>query len=169
MTINIPSTLSLAVAPAGNQTYTIDTASLPQAGLDYLLNYGLKQSLWDAFAGAEAAYQDAMAEWAKGDKTGPEPTKAAIVDALVSKRLKSIQTGQMGVRNSGDALAREVRALIGKALGSKAWAALAPAERQTKVEACLAGKGTDAARALLATAKANVEAGRAIGGTDLGL
>lgn len=100
--------LVMSISPDGNLVATLDGNVLPDASVQYLLNFSL-QSLQDAYAGAESI-DEATGNWGKKR------------DALIK--------GEIGARGEGvstfTGVARQImRALLKKAAGpkSEAWVA----------------------------------------------
>lgn len=107
------------------QAFTLDTASLPQASLDYLLQYGFAQSLQDCIAGLAKAKRAELEETDdfKAGRLSPEAVQDEVDLAVLAKleeRHKAIAEGTVGARvgqprDEVTSLAREqVKAALAK-------------------------------------------------------
>lgn len=105
---------------------TLDTETLPQAALDYLLQYGFSQSLQDSIAGRAKAVREEVL------KDNPEASEADIKEAVdneltgaLLKRLDAIKAGEVATRGSGTprdpaaGIVREMLQAIAKKQGKK--------------------------------------------------
>jgi hypothetical protein len=143
---NVNMTLAVTIA-ALNRSESIETSDLPDASIEFLLNYGAKQLLNDSHVSGESAAE-----------------KAALVD----KKLKKLYDGTLSIRDSnrGDALATEIKRLARKLAGD--WFRkngikdkdIAEADWKEKVNE-YAGKAK-----VIETAKANVAAAEALADID---
>ena len=137
------------------QDYTLDTTALPQAALDYLLQYGFSQSLQDSIAGRAKAVREEMLarpENAPADWTPPSETEIAEMvsdDAhgTLLKRLDAIRNGSVATRGPAAprdetaGIVREILLSIAKAKGvklpkadSEEYAKMAGRVREAKAE-----------------------------------
>lgn len=155
----LPATVAVPVAAAG-QTYNIVTADINDAGLAYLLAYGLKQSAADAAASALAKALDDF----RADDDAPEDAasakawkakretdfnalpdaasrKAGWADVLACKRLSAIKTGSVSERGPIDELGTHIRALCKASIPD--WAKRDKANQTATVERIKAGAGAD--------------------------
>ena len=70
-------TMTVTVSKGAPRTESFDTTKLPQASIEYLLQYGLNQSINDAHASIKK----------------DDPNVRDLVAAAVSKRVNQIRTG----------------------------------------------------------------------------
>lgn len=82
--------------------YSVDTAALPPVAVEYLLQYGWRQSLQDSIAGLEKATKedfiarkDAAAEKGEAFDEDLEATVATAIDARLQQRAKAIADGSV--------------------------------------------------------------------------
>ena len=90
--------------------YTVDTATLPQASVDYLLQYGFAQSLQDCIAVRAKAVRAERAE-AGDDEDAITLAVMADLEGKLNKRVDAIVAGTMGLPVSRDpvlTLAKEI-------------------------------------------------------------
>lgn len=71
-TIELPSTFEFVAKAAGAEPLTFDLRSMSIAGLRYAVEYGIRQSITDSFAGAQAATD----KWV--DTAGKEASPAEV-------------------------------------------------------------------------------------------
>lgn len=133
--------------------FAIETATLPEAAITYLLQYGFAQSLQDSIAGRAKAVRDEMV--AEGKKEGNEaPTEAEIAEAIkqdllgtLEKRMNAIMAGTVATRSPGApkdeaaGIVREILLAHAKSKGLKLpkadsdeYAALAAKVREAKAD-----------------------------------
>lgn len=127
---------------------SLETSTLPESAISYLLQYGFSQSLQDSIAGRAKAVRE---ELLKADPaTSPGVIDAAIADDIqgaLLKRLDAIEKGEVATRGSGtprdpaSGIVRELLVAYAKSKGMKLpkadsdeYAALATKMRAAKAE-----------------------------------
>jgi len=99
-------------------SFTLDTATLTPAGVDYLLQYGFAQSLQDSVAGEAKRVR---AERAKAGDTESEIVEA-ISEAIagkLGKRYDSIAASEMGLPSTREPLAALAKELVNRKLAKE--------------------------------------------------
>lgn len=152
---NVPKKVTAYVKKA-DRNYTVKLDEISDQGLNYLLEYGLKQSLSDSVADAKNhAIQNEMA-------------LDEAIEVLVEKRYRRIVEGSVGSGGtSGDPVTKHIRQLLAKKV--KGWKDLPRAARDEKVAKIRDGGGNDAAQEILAEAQRRADAEASQTPDDLGL
>lgn len=137
--------------PAAGLEFSVDVAAA-KTPIDYIIDYGLKQCLNDAVAGAKAAcirddVKAAGDDVAKGelvwgartpaDKAALIKTKAGV---LANARFKAYMDGTIRAGKKAKTLADIIRAELAKALGAM-WTQLSADEQNAKVAHVEKGEG----------------------------
>lgn len=113
--------MELKYSRNGND-YAVDSATLPEKAIEYLLQYGWAQSLQDSIAGREKKVRDELA--AEQPDMAPDEVRQAVLDDLhgtMGKRMDAIVAGTIGVRvaSERDELTSIARDMVRKQLVQK--------------------------------------------------
>ena len=108
-----------------DKEYKINWDSLPDAGKNYLANYGATQSLNDAISSCAAKFKDAEGERGWNDATA---------DGLILARIEAIVNGTIGMRQGGsrDPLAREINNVLTNQYGAS-WTKKDATDKRDKI------------------------------------
>lgn len=91
--------------------YAVDTDKLPQASIEYLLQYGFAQSLQDCIAGRAKAVK-AEREKAGDDADAIELAVLSDIDGKLNKRVDAIVAGTMGMPTARDPIATLAKEIV---------------------------------------------------------
>lgn len=98
--------------------YAVDTATLPQASIDYLLQYGFAQSMQDCIAGRAKAVRAERAE-AGDDEDTIVLAIMADIEGKLGKRMDAIKAGTMGLPTTRDPVLTLAKEIVARHVAEK--------------------------------------------------
>lgn len=131
--------------------FNVDTATLPQVSIDYLLQYGFAQSMQDCIAGRAKAVRAETLE--KNKNASEDDIDLAIlsdIEGRLGKRFDAIKAGSVGVSAPRDPVATLAREQVRAALKGRK----VDAEKLDSLVQAHVAKNRDALVAELARRKA---------------
>lgn len=155
------------------KTYAIETTTLPDAAINYLLQYGFAQSLQDSIAGLQARTEKEILE--ESPDLAEDEIQAKVleaIDARLLKRLDAIIAGmQVQTRESRDPFASECKrvAIEGLKAYAKAKGKKLPKVGSDEYDSMLEKYSTHFAEKIAESAKKRLDEKKAMGELDFSL